>query len=168
MFWGDVEWGPDPIQLRNLCFSDGHGGCHFLHCQNGAPALPEARVLSLCEVCSEAFAAARAGTAQCAEGRSQDGWLCGEIVLVSENCVWGKHSSYFQRRHRHSFQREAVQIAKEGKEYLSFPASWLQMSHRAPICVCRRFQSLCTHAHPGSISEHYSTITVVFHHASQV
>lgn len=77
---------------------------------------------------------------------------------ISKNCAWSKHSSYFQWHNLHSFQQEAVQIAKEGKGYLSFPTLRLQMSHRATICICRRFQSFCIHTHPGNISKHYSTL----------
>lgn len=81
---------------------------------------------------------------------------------ISKNCAWSKHGSYFQWGNLRSFQREAVQIAKEGKEYLRFPTLRLQMSHRATICICRRFPSFCMHAHPGNISKHYSTLPQCF------
>lgn len=42
------------------------------------------------------------------------------------------------------------------------------MSHRATICICRQFPSFRMHAHPGTISKHYSTLLQYFitHHRS--
>lgn len=77
------------------------------------------------------------GTAQRIEGRSQGRCLDRETVLVTKNCVWSKHGTYFQRHNLHgAIAKEAVQIVKEGKECLSFPPSRFQMSHRATICIC--------------------------------
>ena len=141
-----------PFTCAASVFSGGHSACHFQHSRNDLQTLP----LSLCvEPC---------------DFLRHSQYCLWELLRVSRDppttwrdcisnkCARSKHSSYFQWHNLHSFQQEAVQIAKEGKEYLSFPTSRLQMSHRATICTCRRFQSFCMHAHPGNISKPYSTL----------